>query len=108
MKKPKACRNRQAFFRAVVRAEAITIVQAIAIDTARPQRRIRDVHVGVATVADRHHASLGAVDDAFKGHGGEGGGHHLVQEVRFATAQLVGQIHDRCFLPGKRLDLLGE
>jgi len=63
---------------------------------------------GVTAMADRHHQAGLVVLDAVDGHSGEGRGDQLVDEVRIAAAQVVGQVADDSLLAQLLLYFRGE
>ena len=62
----------------------------------------------VAAVRDRHHQAGLFSFDAIDRHAGEGGGHHLVDEVRAAAAQVVGEIADDGLFAQRLLDFVAQ
>src|SRR5881628_1685922 len=92
----------------VLRPEALEVVVAGDVDPSRPAGRVRQRCVCVVAALDRDHAPGDAVADEVDRDVGEGDGDGLVERVRVAAAQVVGELARERLFAGALADLRRE
>src|SRR6266581_8042956 len=101
-------KDRQPPLIAVDGAVALRVVRAGDVQFARPELGVRDGHEVVAPLHQRRHEAGLAFQDGIVGHVTESQGHKLVDEVRIARSQVVGEVRGDRLLADAPLDLVGE
>ena len=93
---------------AVQRPEAVRAVHGFDVHVPRPERRIGQGRVRVLAVPDGDHPPVQAAGEEVDGHVGKGGRNHLVERVRIAAAQVIGQIGVHRLDAGPLAQLIGQ
>src|SRR5882724_1745472 len=101
-------KDRQPALVGVDGAVALRVVRAGDVQLARPELGVRDGHEVVAALHQRRHEAGLAFQDGIVSHVTESQGHKLVDEVRIARSQVVGEVGGDRLLADAPLDLVSK
>ena len=101
-------KGRQPPLVSVIGTVSLGIVHSCDVQLARPELGIGDGDQLVAALHQRRHQAGLAVQHGIVGHVAERQAHELVDEVRVARAQIVGEVGHHRLLAGAPLDFIAK